>query len=94
MGGYSELTLQLYDTQTLKDKRAVRQSVIRRVQNTHRVAIAEIERTDSHRLLVLGVAAVSNEESHLHQILDTVERFILAHVNGDYVERKRSVMTI
>jgi uncharacterized protein YlxP (DUF503 family) len=63
------LELHLPVVQTLKQKRAIIQSVATRLRNDFGIAVAEVEHQDNHQIAVLGLAAVSNESSHAEDIL-------------------------
>ncbi len=86
MVGYKELVLRLYDVHSLKDKRAIRQSIIRKVQNQYHVSIAEIADQDVHNLLVIGIAVVGNETAHIDSTLQKVEEMILTHYDVDRIQ--------
>ena len=72
------LTVELYvtDAMSLKDKRSVVSSLLRRVSNKFNVAVAEIDALDNHRLAVLAFTTVGNDLAHVTRMLDTVLDFI------------------
>ena len=70
------LEIHLEGASSLKDKRGVLQSTIRRVRNQFRVSIAEVEAMENHNLAVLGIAAVSNDGGHARGLLEDVVRFL------------------
>jgi len=74
------LTVELYvsDAMSLKDKRSVVSSLLKRLANKFNVAVAEVEALDHHRLAVLAVTTVANDLPHVTRVLDTVLDFIEA----------------
>ncbi|MBI4213903.1 MAG: DUF503 domain-containing protein [Chloroflexi bacterium] len=68
------LELHLPAAQSLKDKRAVVQSVAKRLRNEFGIAVAEVERQNHHHLAVFGLAAVSNEAHHAQEMLERAVR--------------------
>lgn len=79
------VTLHLHEANSLKDKRQVLKSLLDQVRRKFNVSIAEVGEQDSHRIIVLGIACVSNSDRHADQSLDTVVRLIEGQVDGDIV---------
>lgn len=61
---------------SLKDKRMVVKSIIDKTKNKFNVSIAEIERQDIHKSIVIGFACVTNEAGHADSIIENVLNFI------------------
>ena len=72
----AKLTFYLADSQSLKDKRQIRRSLIDKTRNKFNVSIAEVGTQESHKILTIGVAAVSGGAGHARQSLDEVIRFM------------------
>jgi uncharacterized protein YlxP (DUF503 family) len=72
------LLLQLYlpTSGSLKDKRQVVKSLAARLSQQFGVAVAEVGELSSWQVAQLGVAAVSNQASHVEKILDSVVTYI------------------
>jgi uncharacterized protein YlxP (DUF503 family) len=70
------LELDIPTASSLKDKRSVLQSVLTRVRNHFRVAIAEVEAQEHWGRAVLGLSTVSNNATHARQVLEEVVRFV------------------
>jgi uncharacterized protein len=70
--GVARLELHIPAARSLKEKRAVVQSISTRIRNQYRVSVAEIEALDNWNLAVLGMSAVSNEAGHVREIMDHV----------------------
>ncbi|SIO20917.1 hypothetical protein SAMN05878443_1953 [Carnobacterium alterfunditum] len=62
----------IYNAYSLKDKRSVVKSIIKKTQNKFNVSIAEVEAHDTLNQGVLGIAVVSNDRKLSQQILDQV----------------------
>jgi uncharacterized protein YlxP (DUF503 family) len=78
--GLCTIELHLPRSNSLKDKRSVLKSVIRRVRNEFNVGIAEVDEQDTWRSAVLGVVTVSNDAAYVHGLLTKVV---------DWIERTR-----
>jgi uncharacterized protein len=73
--GVLRITVEVPESQSLKDKRSVIRSLKARIESRFKVAVAEVGDLGSHQQGELGVACVSNDSRHADEIL--------AHV-GDY----------
>ena len=74
--GVMELTLALYDNESLKDKRSVVKRVIHRCRNTFNVSAAEVESQDRTDHAVIGIVAVGSDRRYVQGLLDKVENFV------------------
>lgn len=80
------LVLRIAHARTLKDKRSVVKSVIDRVSDRFRVAIAEVGGQDRTKEAIIGLAAVSGDGSHAESSLQQVVRFIEASFPVELIE--------
>ena len=76
--GTLRLTLTLFKSATLKDKRAVVRRLRDRVSNRFNAAVAEVDSLDQVGTATIGVACLSNAELHAHTQLMKILRFIEA----------------
>lgn len=67
-----QIQLSLGGVQSLKDKRRIVKSVIKRLSNEFNIAIAEIDHLDVWHSTVIGVAAVGNTASILHSVMENI----------------------
>lgn len=65
-----EITLVIFDTYSLKEKRSVIKSIVRRVENRHRLSVAEVDEMDMHNKAILGFGVVGNNRSLCRKRLD------------------------
>jgi uncharacterized protein YlxP (DUF503 family) len=61
---------------SLKDKRRIVKSLTERLQSRFNISIAEIAAQDSHRIAVIGLAAVANDGAFVQRQFDTVLDFV------------------
>jgi uncharacterized protein YlxP (DUF503 family) len=78
--GVARITLYLDASFSLKDKRHVVRSLKQRLQNQFNAGIAEVEDLDDHRVATLGVTCVSNNSSHVDEMLAKIVSFIERNV--------------
>ena len=72
----AKLTFYIAESNSLKDKRQVRRSLIDRTRNKFNVSISEVDTQESHKILTIGVAVVSGDAGHARQSLDEIIRFM------------------
>lgn len=74
--GALRFRLHLPESGSLKDKRQVVKSVMARLQNEFRVAVAEVGDQDHWQVAEIGVVCVGNEARHLDEVMARVQRFV------------------
>jgi len=72
----AKLTFYIPHSDSLKDKRQVRRSLIEKTRHKFNVSIAETEAQDILQTLIIGVAVVSGDPKHREKSLDEVIRFM------------------
>jgi len=74
--GVCRLVMHIPGCASLKAKRHVVRSIKDRVSAKFGVSIAEVGDLDLWQRAEIGIAAVSNDHSHVNSVLDNVTRFI------------------
>lgn len=74
--GTCTIELFLPDNGSLKDKRRIIQSIIRRVQSSFNVSIAEVGAQDLWQRAELGIACISTSSELAHRLLSEVVEWI------------------
>jgi len=77
---------------SLKEKRMVVQSLIKKARNRFNISIAEIEETDKHQSIVLGIGCVSNSTSHVNSILTEVVNFLESNTEAEIVDVQMEII--
>ena len=70
--GVGQLTCRLFDIRSLKGKRKIVKSLIRRIDNTFNVSVAEVDLNDSHDWAVIGFSVVGNDARRVNSKLDKI----------------------
>jgi uncharacterized protein len=76
--GVLRVVLHLPNSSSLKAKRQVVASLLKRVRNEFSVAAAEVGDGDRWQIAELGIAGVSNDARHADEVLARVVTFIEA----------------
>lgn len=77
--GVCTLELDLPGMSSLKDKRSVISSLIRRLHNSYNVSAAEIDDLNAINAAVITFAIVSNSSQHANQIISKIMAWIDDH---------------
>jgi len=85
--GILRMVVEVPESQSLKDKRAVIRSLKTRIENNFRVAVAEVGAVGLHQQGELGIACVSNAPGHAHEILSHVADFAISNAGDGTVGR-------
>ena len=70
------ISLHIYGSSSLKDKRRVVHSVLGKLRARHSVAAAEVDSNDSWQSATIGISVVSGDIRTLHSMLDRVVGFV------------------
>ena len=79
----AKLTFYIPQSNSLKDKRQIRRSLIEKTRHKFNTAIAEIDTQDVHQTLTLGIAVVSNDAAHRQNAVDEITRFMEAQADAE-----------
>ncbi|MGH2504129.1 MAG: DUF503 domain-containing protein [Ktedonobacterales bacterium] len=74
----AHLTVHLFESGSLKDKRQVIRSILARTRNQFEVAAAEVGSQELWNLAEIGLACVSNESGHGLDVIESAIRSIEA----------------
>ena len=69
----------LRQSRSLKDKRQVVNSIKDKLRQSFNISIAEVELMDDRQQVVLGIAMVSNEMSHLQGAMQQIIEALRSH---------------
>lgn len=75
---------------SLKEKRMVVKSIIEKTRHKFNVSVAEIDKQDIHKSIVIGFVCVTNEVRHADEIIQNVLNYIEDNTDAviDNVERE------
>lgn len=87
----AELDLYLLESGSLKDKRQVINSIKERLRGRFNLSVAEVDHQDLWQRCGLGLAVVSSDGGHAHEVMNKAIRFIeedyRVEITGQSVER-------
>lgn len=77
--GLCELEFYLPDSMSLKDKRSIVKSLLKRVHQQFNVAASETDLLDSVQSAKIAIVSVSNSNRHLQSMMQNVISWIESH---------------
>lgn len=72
----AQVTIHLFQSNSLKDKRQVTRSVLARLRDKFDVSAAEVDGQNSWNLAQLGIACVSGDASHAQEVVERAIHYI------------------
>lgn len=90
--GVLELDVLLSDVASLKQKRSLVRPVVAELRRRFAVSAAEAGQQDLHRRSLIGVAVVSADSAHMHQVLDSCERMVAGRPELELLSAHRRVL--
>lgn len=84
------MTFRLYApwVHSLKEKRMIVKSIIAQLQNRFHVSAAEIDGQDTHRIIVIGVAAVVPHNAMADSLMDQISDFVDGSTEAEILEEQ------
>lgn len=86
----AEIDLRMPQSQSLKEKRSIVQSIVRNLDQMHGVGAAEVDFHDDHQRVLIGSTAVGDSVSHVESVVDSVERYVWSRTEIEVLEIQRS----
>jgi uncharacterized protein YlxP (DUF503 family) len=74
--GTCEIKLGLYGVRSLKEKRQILQSLLRRLPQQFNVAVAEVDHQDVWQTGMIALVTVGNDAAYLHSVLEKAVAWI------------------
>ncbi len=71
IAGY-QLTFIIFDSYSLKDKRSVVKSILKRMHNKYNISIAEVGEQDTLNQGMIGIGIVGNDRVFCQKVFDQV----------------------
>ena len=91
--GILQVELIIDESQSLKDKRRVVQSVKDRLHREHQVSVAEVGSLDDRRCAVLGITMASNSVPHCQSTLDRILQKVRRHRDCALADHTTEILT-
>ncbi len=83
------IELHIPAAQSLKEKRSVVSSVVRKLDRLEGVGVAEVGHQNTWQRAGLGVSVVGDSVTHLGEVADSIERYIWSRPEVDVLDITR-----
>lgn len=70
---------------SLKEKRMVIKSLIKRLSNTFNISVSEVENQDIHQSLVIGIAGICGSSSQVDSTMENIINFIESNTDAEII---------
>ena len=74
--GACSLKLNIFESNSLKEKRHIIKGIIGKLQSRFNISVAEVGLNDNWQSSIIGFACVTNDTQHANQIISNVIKFI------------------
>jgi uncharacterized protein YlxP (DUF503 family) len=82
--------LHVPESRSLKAKRAAIRPIVDGLRHRFRVSVAEVDHLDQWQRSAIGVAAVSGSHRQLQDLLESVERYVVAQPDVELLDVETS----
>ena len=76
---------------SLKEKRMIVKSLTVQLQNRFHVSAAEIDEQDTHRIIVIGVAAIVPHNAMADSLMDEISAFVEENTEAEILDESREI---
>ena len=76
---------------SLKEKRMIVKSLIAKLQNKFHVSAAEIDEQDTHKIIVIGVAAIVPHNAMADSLMDDISAFVEGNTDAEILDEEREI---
>ena len=76
---------------SLKEKRMIVKSLTAQLQNRFHVSAAEIDELDTHRIIVIGTAAIVPHNAVADSLMEEISRFVESSCSAEILEEIREI---
>ena len=76
---------------SLKEKRMIVKSLTAQLQNRFHVSAAEIDEQDTHRIIVIGTAAIVPHNAVADSLMEEISRFVESSCSAEILEETREI---
>lgn len=70
---------------SLKEKRMVIKSLMKRLTNTFNISVSEVENQDIHQSLVIGIAGICGSSSQVDSTMENIITFIESNTEAEII---------
>lgn len=92
--GAGIIDIYIFESRSLKIKRGILQSIIKRTQNRFNVSIAEVGENDNWKRGRIGFSVVGNDRRHINSKIDKILNFIGSLKLAEILSSKIEIISV
>lgn len=78
--------------QSLKEKRMIVKSITSKIKNKFNVSVAEVEKQDIHKTIVIGISTVTISKVECNRTLDKIISFIESNTEAQILDSQIEIL--
>ncbi|MGL5313475.1 MAG: DUF503 domain-containing protein [Peptostreptococcaceae bacterium] len=76
---------------SLKEKRMVVKSIVKKLQNTFNISVSEVENQDLHQTITIGISGVTLDASQCDSIIEKIINFIEENTDAEIIKIEKEL---
>ncbi|MDO5521816.1 MAG: DUF503 domain-containing protein [bacterium] len=84
-----ELTLRAPWVHSLKEKRMIVRSLVKKLHNTFNISVGEIAKQDEHQIIVIGIVGLAITSRQLESRMEEIIIFIEENTEAEIIKVKK-----
>ncbi|WP_455717747.1 DUF503 domain-containing protein [Anaerosporobacter sp.] len=81
-----EIKLRAIWVHSLKEKRMIVQSIVKKIRNEFNVSVGEISEQDIHQIIVIGIVGLTLEEKHLEERMEEILHYVEVNTDAEIID--------
>lgn len=81
-----EIKLRASWVHSLKEKRMIVQSIVKKIRNEFNVSVGEISEQDIHQIIVIGIVGLALEERHLEERMEELLQYVESNTDAEVID--------
>ena len=81
-----KITLRAIWVRSLKEKRMVVKSLVKRLQNKFNISVSEVENQDIHKNIVIGISGVCIDKKQADSIMENIINFVYENTDAEVID--------
>lgn len=81
-----EIKLRATWVHSLKEKRMIVQSIVKKIRNHFNVSVGEIAEQDIHQIVVIGVVGMTLDERHLEERMEEILLYVEENTDAEIID--------
>lgn len=84
-----ELTLRAPWVHSLKEKRMIVRSILKKLHNTFNISVGEIDKQDEHQIVVIGIVGLAINMRQLEARMEEIILFVDENTEAEIIDIKK-----